>query len=124
MTWQVAGIASTIPADPGWRAVVIDHDADGKPVETVPGITSISTIPVAKWALVLSMRVPPAEEASIRSSGFSVQTGLTPLPLGLDGNRLDCVKGYRGLAIPGEPDKAALERLIPQASPTPPKASA
>lgn len=119
--WMITGRATTLPADPGWHALIVAHDTDGKPVESSPGQTSIVAVDVTAWAVGVAIRTVQ-EEGSLR-----VACGLPPkfpakteqmvnlLPLDSAGDRLDHCKGYLGLSCPGETPAAALDRLAPKA---------
>ena len=122
--WTVAGHATRLPATPGWRAVIVQHDAEGRPVESSPGRTAIQIVPVAHWILALGLRLSPPEESAVLTLGAAVQTSTALYPAPENGTRLDTVKGFKGLSVPGETDLEALARLVPEAAPIVPALSA
>lgn len=129
-TWLVSGRAATAPADPGWLALIIQHDADGKPVEVSPGQTSIVAVDVTSWAVGV-MILPVSLDGVLaripcRPAPFPVQTEqqIQLVPLDVHGNRLDQRKGFLGLSVPGEDPAAALERLSPKGPDAPERPSA
>lgn len=101
-------IAARLPAEPGWRALVIQHGADGKPIEPVPGKTSVEFIDVAAWAILVNPSPWGAVWAAFLGGGGGQPA---PAPLDAAGERLDTRKGYMMLSPPGESVDEACRRV-------------
>jgi hypothetical protein len=101
-------IAVKMPAEPGWYALVLEHDAEGKFVRVDPDSYRVVSIPVAAWGLVFNCD-PMGLFLAMFGGGNS--SNVKAHALGPDGQRLMSVKGFMGLQWPGETAQEAIDRI-------------
>jgi hypothetical protein len=101
-------IAIRFPAESDWYALVLEHDADGKPVKLDDSLYKVVFIPVTAWGLVIDCDHIGLMLAML---GGGSSSNVKMHPLGPDGQRLMSVKGYMGLRWPGESAQEAVDRI-------------
>lgn len=115
---QPRPIAARLPAEPGWHALFIVHDAEGQrvPFEGDPERVAVTAAPIAEWGL--TVEEPRVSIGASFASLFGDFFGSPRLsgsgtwePLAADGARLSHRKGFFGYAHPGEAVQEAIDRI-------------
>ncbi len=106
-------IMARLRAEPGaWRAIVVEHGVDGKPLEPEPDTRRVLGFDVAAWGFALIER----QSMFGRFSPPDGNVDMLPLAKPEDvakgfPERLDTIKGYLGVAATAEPLADAYDRL-------------
>jgi hypothetical protein len=110
-------VAALLPAVPGWHALVIETDADGKPVwfDDAKTRVSVQFKPITEWGIALpeSATKPPSAGA-VLGAIFAPVFGLHPEGISLvpiaTNVRVQDEPGFRLLCPPGETLEQAIAR--------------
>lgn len=109
-------IMARLPSEPGaWRAIVVEHGADGKPVEPEPGARRIMWFDVAAWGLSI---IGQWRGGSMFGRFSAPDGNVDMFPLATpeamakgSPERLDKLPGYLGVAPSSESVLDAYDRL-------------